>query len=226
MSKRALVAEFLGTAFLLAGVVGSGIMAEQLTDDVGLQLFQNAFATALLLGALIITFGPISGAHFNPVVSLVDRLHGRSTTSELGAYVVMQVAGGVVGVVAANMMFGLAAISWSTTDRSRPALLFAEFVATVGLLGVIHGTARRQSIGAVAATVGAYIGAAYYFTASTSFANPAVTVARMFSDSFAGIAPGSAPGFVIAQIAAAAAAAHGLRWLFRVSAPPTDGADT
>jgi len=202
MRARPIVAEFVGTAFLLAGVVGSGIMAQQLTDDVGLQLLQNAFATALLLGALIITFGPISGAHFNPVVSLVDRLHGRMTTAELGAYVAVQCSGGVVGVVAANVMFGLPAVEWSTTDRSRPALLFAEVVATVGLLGVIHGTARRQSIGAVAATVGGYIGAAYYFTASTSFANPAVTIARTLSDSFAGIDQGGGSREEIASIEA------------------------
>lgn len=214
MNPRAIVAEALGTAFLLAGVVGSGIMATELTDDVGLRLFQNAFATALVLGALIITFGPISGAHFNPVVSLVERLHGRFGTDELLAFVAAQVVGAVVGTVAANLMFGLPAVEFSSTDRGRPELVLGEAIATLGLLAVIHGTARRQSVGAVAATVGGYIGAAYYFTSSTSFANPAVTLARTLSDSFAGIAPRSVPGFLGAQLLTAVVVAPLLAWLF------------
>lgn len=195
-------AEFVGTAFLLIGVVGSGIMAEQLTDDVGLQLFQNAFATACVLVALILTLAPVSGAHFNPVVTLADRFFGGIDTSTAAAYIIAQTVGAIVGVIAANVMFDLAAVEWSTKDRSSANLVFAEVIATVGLLMVIFTMVRAGKSVGVAYAVGAYIGGAYYFTSSTSFANPAVTVARMFSDTFAGIAPASAPMFIAAQLVA------------------------
>ena len=199
---RAVTAEFVGTAFLLAGVVGSGIMAENRSDDAGLQLLQNAFATAGVLVALILALGSASGAHFNPAVTLADRYFGGIDTPTAVAYVVAQVAGGIVGVIAANLMFDLSAIDWSTTDRSGGHLVFAEGVATFGLLLVIFGVVRSGRASAAAFAVGAYIGGAYYFTSSTSFANPAVTVARMFSDTFAGIEPASAPAFIVAQIVA------------------------
>ncbi|NNF56122.1 MAG: aquaporin family protein [Acidimicrobiales bacterium] len=197
-----LTAEFIGTAFLLAGVIGSGIMAERLTDDVGLQLFQNAFATAGVLVALILAFGPASGAHFNPAVTLVDRALGGMDTPTALSYITAQIAGGIVGAMAANIMFDLSAINWSTKDRSAGNLIFAEVVATLGLLLVIYGVVRSGRASAAPYAVGGYIGGAYYFTASTSFANPAVTIARTMSDTFAGIEPASAPPFVIAQIAA------------------------
>lgn len=199
---RRMTAEFVGTAFLLAGVVGSGIMAEQLTDDVGLQLLQNALATAGVLVALILALGPASGAHFNPAVTLADRLLGGTDTRTAIAYVAAQIPGGIVGVMAANLMFDLAIVDWSTKDRSAGNLVFADGVATLGLLLVIYGVVRSGSPILAAFSVGGYIAGAYYFTSSTSFANPAVTVARMFSDTFAGIAPGSAPGFIAAQLVA------------------------
>ena len=209
-----LVAEFVGTAFLLAGVVGSGAMAETLTDDVGLQLLQNAFATAGVLAALILALGPASGAHFNPAVTVADRIFGGITTRDALAYIVAQVAGGIVGVVTANLMFDLAAIDWSTKDRSGGHLVFAEGIATVGLLLVIFGVVRSGKSGLAAFSVGGYIAGAYYFTSSTSFANPAVTVARTFSDTFAGIDPASAPAFVAAQLAAVAVAAVVIRAIY------------
>jgi arsenate reductase len=199
---RKLTAEFVGTAFLLAAVVGSGIMAENLTDDVGLQLLQNAFATAGVLTALILALGPASGAHFNPAVTLADRVFGGIDTPTAVAYVVAQVAGGIVGVLAANVMFDLAVVDWSTKDRSAGHLVFAEGVATLGLLLVIFGVVRAGRPSVAAFSVGGYIAGAYYFTSSTSFANPAVTVARTFSDTFAGIEPASAPAFIGAQLAA------------------------
>ena len=195
-----LVAEFVGTAFLLAGVVGSGIMAENLTDDVGLQLLQNAFATGAVLVALILALGPASGAHFNPVVTIADRVFGGLTTRDAVAYMAVQVAGGIVGVIAANLMFDLSVIDWSTKDRSAGHLVFADGVATFGLVLVIFGVVRSGKASVAAYAVGGYIAAAYYFTSSTSFANPAVTIARMFSDTFAGIEPASAPGFIAAQL--------------------------
>ncbi|MEM7322638.1 MAG: aquaporin [Actinomycetota bacterium] len=197
-----LLAEFVGTAFLLAAVVGSGIMAERLTDDVGLQLFQNAFATAGVLAALILALGPASGAHFNPAVTMADRLLGGTDTRTAIAYVAVQVPGGIVGVMAANLMFDLSAVNWSTKDRSGANLVFAEGVATLGLLLVIYGVVRAGSPTLAAFSVGGYIAGAYYFTSSTSFANPAVTIARMFSDTFAGIDPGSVLGFIAAQLVA------------------------
>ncbi len=203
---RAVLAELVGTAFLLAGVVGSGIMAQNLTDDVGLQLLQNAFATAGVLVALILALGPASGAHFNPAVTIADRLLGGIDTATAMAYVLAQTVGGIVGVLVANVMFALPLAQVATTDRSGAPLMVAEGVATLGLLLVIFGVVRSGRASAAPYAVGAYIAGAYYFTASTSFANPAVTVARMFSDTFAGIAPASVAGFVAAQLLATVAA--------------------
>ena len=194
-----LASEFVGTAFLLAGVVGSGIMAETLTDDVGLQLFQNAVATGGVLIALILTFGAVSGAHFNPVVTLAERALGGIDTPTALSYIGAQIAGAITGTLAANVMFDLAVIEWSTKDRSAGHLVFAEVIATLGLLLVIFGIVRSGRPEGVAYAVGAYITGAYYFTSSTSFANPAVTIARTFSDTFAGIEPSSAPAFIGAQ---------------------------
>ncbi len=203
---RRLTAEFVGTAFLLAAVVGSGIMAESLTDDVGLQLLQNAFATAGALVALILAFGAVSGAHFNPAVTITDRAFGGIDTPTAVWYVGAQVIGAIAGVMIANVMFDLDAVNWSTKDRSSINLVFAEGIATIGLLLVIFGVVRSGRSSVVAFAVGGYIAAAYYFTSSTSFANPAVTVARMFSDTFAGIEPASAPAFIAAQLVAVALA--------------------
>jgi arsenate reductase len=211
---RAVLAEFVGTAFLLAAVVGSGIMAESLTDDVGLQLFQNAFATAGVLIALILALGSASGAHFNPAVTLADRAFGGIDTPTAVAYIAAQVTGGIVGVMAANVMFDLDAIDWSTKERSAGHLVFADGIATFGLLLVIFGVVRSGRGGAAAYAVGGYIAGAYYFTSSTSFANPAVTVARMFSDTFAGIEPASAPGFIVAQLVATAVAIVVIRTIY------------
>lgn len=214
IDPRKLVAEFLGTAFLVAGVVGSGIMAEKLSTDVGLQLLENAFATAGVLLALILAFGPVSGAHFNPVVTLAERVRGTVTTNEALGYVVVQITGGIAGVMAANIMFGLAPITISDKDRGGFELIFSEGVATIGLLLVIYGvvTAGRPTL--AAATVAGYIGGAYFFTSSTSFANPAVTIARTMSDSFAGIDPANAVGFIAAQVVAGAVGIMLFRWLF------------
>lgn len=197
---RRVTAEFVGTAFLLAGIVGSGIMASRLTSDSGLQLLQNALATGALLTALILAFGPLSGGHFNPVVTGADWWFGGLPRSEALAYVGAQLSGGILGVMIANLMFDLDAIAWSTTDRTGVNLWLAEVVATFGLLMVIFGVVRSGRHGVAPFAVGAYIVGAFYFTSSTSFANPAVTVGRMFSDTFAGIAPASAPGFVVAEI--------------------------
>lgn len=199
---RRLTGEFVGTFFLLAAVVGSGIMAERLTTDVGLQLLQNAFATAGVLGALILAFAAVSGAHFNPAVTLTDLALGGIDRTTALLYVVAQTTGGILGVIAANIMFDLDAIEWSTKDRSQTHLVIAEGIATLGLLLVIFLVVRAGNAQTVAFSVAGYIAGAYYFTSSTSFANPAVTVSRMFSDTFAGIEPASAPGFVIAQLVA------------------------
>jgi arsenate reductase len=203
---RKITAEFVGTGFLLAGVVGSGIMAERLSEDVGLQLLQNAFATAGILIALILALGPASGAHFNPAVTIADRvLRGIDTPTAI-SYIIAQVSGAIAGVMIANVMFDLPAIEWSTKDRSAGHLVFADGIATLGLLVIIFGVVRSGRPGVAAFAVGGYIAGAYYFTSSTSFANPAVTIARAFSDTFAGIEPASVPGFVAAQLAATAAA--------------------
>ena len=205
-----LTGEFAGSAGLAAVVIGSGIAAQTLSPgDVGLQLFENAFATALGLGVLIAVFAPVSGAHFNPVVTLVDvLLHGRPVQS-VASYLPVQILGCITGAVVANLMFGLPAVSWATTDRASWPTLFAEVVATAGLLTVIFGLVRTGRSHLATPAVGAYIGAAYFFTSSTSFANPAITVGRAFSDTFAGIAPTSVLPFIGAQLVGAV-----LAWVF------------
>lgn len=199
--RRAL-AEFVATAFLLIAVVGSGIMAERLSTDTGLQLLQNAVATAGALAALIVAFGPVSGAHMNPAVTLTELALRTTDAVTACAYVAAQIAGGITGVIIANVMFELPAVEWSTRDRSSTHLVIAEVVATLGLLLVIFLTVRRGHLASIPYAVAAYIGGAYYFTSSTSFANPAVTVGRTLSDTFAGIEPASAPLFVVAQLIA------------------------
>lgn len=212
---RRLFAEYLGSAFLAAVVVGSGIAAQQLSpDDTGLALLENAAATAAGLFAIILMFGPVSGGHFNPVVSLVDAYFGGLTYRDALAYVPAQIAGCITGAIAANGMFALAAVSISDNHRASGAHLFAEVVATLGLLLVIFALARTGRAHGAPAAVGAYIGAAYWFTSSTSFANPAISVGRIFSDTFAGIAPASVPGFVVAQLAGAAIAVAVIRALY------------
>jgi glycerol uptake facilitator-like aquaporin len=214
IGARAL-AEGLGTALLVAVVVGSGIAAEQRSpDDVGLQLLENSTATVLALTALILTFGSVSGAHFNPAVTLAELATGKLERRALVPYLGAQIAGGCVGAVVANLMFELPAIDWSTTDRITAATFLAEIVATFGLLTVIFGVVRSGRVTAVPVAVAGYIGAAYWFTSSTSFANPAVTVARTLSDTFAGIRPASAPGFIAAQLVGATLAVACARVLF------------
>jgi glycerol uptake facilitator-like aquaporin len=212
---RRLLAEFLGSAFLAAVVVGSGIAAARLSPgDVGLQLFENAAATGAGLFAIILMFGPVSGAHFNPVVSLVDASFGGLRWREAIAYLPAQVCGCIAGAITANGMFALSAISISEKHRASEAHLFAEVIATLGLLLVIFSLARTRRGSMAPAAVGAYIGAAYFFASSTSFANPAITVGRTFSDTFAGIAPASVPAFVVAQLAAGLVAIGVLRVLY------------
>lgn len=212
-SSRRLVAEFVGTAFLVAAVVGSGIMAERLSNgNFGLALLANTIATGAALVALILTFGPISGAHFNPAVTLADAMEGGLAWTQASGYLLAQIAGGAVGTVTAHLMFGLPAVSFSHHARSGGAQFLSEFVATFGLLSVIWGCSRLRS-SVVPFAVGAYITAAYWFTASTSFANPAVTIARSFSDTFAGIRPGDAPLFIGAQLLGALASTLLFRWL-------------
>ncbi len=198
---RRLVAELLGSAFLAAIVIGSGIAAQQLSPgNLGLELFENAAATAAGLYAIILMFGPVSGAHFNPVVSFVDAVFGGVSWRTATAYLPVQVAGCIGGAVTANLMFSKAAISISTHNRASPAHFLSEIVATLGLILVIFSLARSGRSRSAPAAIGAYIGAAYFFTSSTSFANPAITIGRMFSNSFAGISPASAPSFIAAQI--------------------------
>jgi arsenate reductase len=199
--SRRLFAEFLGSAFLAATVIGSGIAAQELSPgDTGLQLLENAVATAAGLFTFILMFGPVSGGHFNPVVSLVDARLGGLSWRDAGAYIPAQVSGCIAGAVTANAMFSLAAISISTNHRASEAHLFSEVIATLGLLLVIFSLARTHRSSLAPAAVGAYIGAAYFFTSSTSFANPAISVGRMFSDTFAGIAPAAVPAFIVAQL--------------------------
>jgi glycerol uptake facilitator-like aquaporin len=207
------VAEFLGTGFLVAAVVGSGIMAERLAGgNVAIALLANTIATGAALVALILTFGSISGAHFNPVVSLADAIEGGLGWRETPIYVVAQVLGGVAGAVLADGMFALPLISVSRHVRGGAAQVFSEFVATFGLMCVIWGCSRARP-NVVPFAVGSYIAAAYWFTASTSFANPAVTIARSLSDSFAGIRPVDVLPFVGAQFAGGVAATFLFRWL-------------
>lgn len=211
--SRKLAAETLGTALLLATVVGSGIMAEQLSGgNVAIALLANTLATGAALVALILTFGPISGAHFNPAVTLADAIEGGIPWRETPFYISAQAAGAIVGTMAAHLMFQLPVVSLSRHVRSGPSQLFSEFVATFGLLSVIWGCSRMRS-SAVPFAVGAYITAAYWFTASTSFANPAVTLARSLTDTFSGIRPADAPGFMVAQLMGALAATFLFRWL-------------
>ncbi len=198
---RRLVAEFAGSAFLAALVIGSGIAAQQLSPgNTGLQLFENAAATAAGLYAIILMFGPVSGGHFNPVVSFVDAGFGGLPWRDAVAYLPVQTVGCITGAVLANLMFSKAAFELSTKHRASGAHFLSEVIATIGLLLVIFATARSGRSKSTPAAVGAYIGAAYFFTSSTSFANPAITVGRMFSNSFAGIAPSSAPSFIAAQV--------------------------
>ena len=210
---RRLAAEAVGTAFLLATVVGSGIMGERLAaGNAAVALLANTLATGAALVALILTFGPISGAHFNPAVTLADASQGGLPWRDVPGYVAVQILGAFAGVAAANVMFELPLFFASRHARQGPAQMFSEFVATFGLLAVIWGCARLRSA-AVPFAVAAYITAAYWFTASTSFANPAVTLARAASDTFAGIRPVDVPGFVAAQLIGAAAATMLFRWL-------------
>ncbi|MEY2444126.1 MAG: hypothetical protein QOE00_706 [Ilumatobacteraceae bacterium] len=212
---RRLVAEAVGTALLIIAVIGSGIMASRLSpSDVGLQLLENAAATAGALIGLILMFGAVSGAHFNPVVTLVDRFFGTITTRDAGLYAVAQTIGGCFGAVIANLMFSLPAVELSTHSRSSGALWLSEVVATIGLLLVIHGCVRSGRSEAVPFAVGVWIGGAYWFTSSTSFANPAVTVARTLSDTFAGIKPSSAPMFIVMQLVGAILAFGLIRFIY------------
>jgi glycerol uptake facilitator-like aquaporin len=211
---RRLVAEGLGTGFLVAAVVGSGIMADRLTDDIALALLCNAVATGAALVVLVTVFGPISGAHFNPAVSLVFAIRHELSRRDLTAYVATQMAGGIFGTIATHLMFGLPILEISATARSGAPQWFAEAVATFGLVAVILGGLRfdRRTVPLM---VGLYITAAYWFTASTSFANPAVTIARSMTDSFSGIRPADAPAFIIAQLAGATGALLLMGWLLQ-----------
>jgi glycerol uptake facilitator-like aquaporin len=210
---RRVVAEFLGTALLVATVVGSGIMADRLANgNVALALLANTLATGAVLVALILAFGQISGAHFNPVVTVMDALENGLPWKDTPAYVVGQVLGGITGAVVAHLMFALPIVSLSRHVRSGPPQVFSEFVATFGLISVIWGCSRLRS-NAVAFAVGSYITAAYWFTASTSFANPAVTIARCISDTFAGIRPIDVPWFIFGQFLGGFAATMVFRWL-------------
>jgi arsenate reductase len=222
---RRLLAEFLGSFFLCAVVVGSGIAAQNLSPgNVGLELFENAAATAAGLFTIILMFGPISGGHFNPVVSFVDAGFGGVTWRDAAAYLPFQVAGCIGGAVVANVMFSSAAISISTNHRASGPHFLSEVLATVGLIMLIFGLARSGRSHLAPAAVGAYIGAAYFFTSSTSFANPAITVGRMFSNSFAGIAPSSVPSFISAQVFGGLVAA-GLVWVLYSRVTPRQAAN-
>ncbi len=229
---RRLAAELLGTMLLVAVVVGSGIAAQRLSpDDVGLQLLENSTATALGLTVLILLFGPVSGAHFNPVVSAADWWLGRRTRTgltgvEVGAYTAAQVVGGIAGAVLANLMYDVPVTELATTERTGGHLWLGETVATAGLAALVFTLARTGRGAFAAPAVGAYIGAAYWFTSSTSFANPAVTVGRVFSDTFAGIAPASVPGFVAAQLVGAGVGIALVHWLYpEIGAPGDHTAD-
>jgi len=218
---RKLVAEALGTGLLIATVVGSGIMADSLTSDEALALWGNTAATGAILVVLILIFGPISGAHFNPAVTLSFRIKGDISTNLAAAYVGVQVLGGVLGVFLAHAMFGNDLIQASATERANPSLWLAEGAATFALIAAILGTVRFKP-DAVPYAVGLVITAGYWWTASTSFANPAVTIARMFTDTFSGIRPVDAPAFIAAQLAAAALTTPFLLWLFAEEDETTD----
>ncbi len=212
---RRLVAEALGSAFLLIAVVGSGIMAARLSPtDTGLQLLENAAATAAALVGIILMFGAVSGAHFNPVVTLMERLFGALSTRDALLYAMVQTLGACSGTILANLMFELDAINISSRDRSSGALWLSEVIATLGLLLLIHGCVRTGRASIVPFAVAAWIGGAYWFTSSTSFANPAVTIARTLSDTFAGIKPASAPMFIVMQLVGAGIAYGLIRLLY------------
>jgi arsenate reductase len=218
--RKRTIAEFTGTAFLVATVVGSGVMAEKLAGgNLALALLANTIATGAVLVALILTFGSISGAHFNPVVSVAEALEGGISWRDVSSYITAQVLGGVSGAAIAHLMFGLPLFSLSLHVRSGPSQVFSEFIATFGLLSVIWGCSRLKA-GSVPFAVGTYITAAYWFTASTSFANPAVTIARAVSNTFAGIRPIDVPLFIFAQLCGGIAATFLFRWLVR-SLPET-----
>ena len=214
---RRLVAEALGTGLLIVAVVGSGITAERLSTDVGLQLLENAAATAGALIGLILMFGPVSGAHFNPAVTLSLRAFGQLGNLETSLYVAAQLIGGVCGTMLVNAMFDLPVIELSTKVRSSGPLWLSETVATAGLLLLIHALVRTGRSAVVPYAVGAWIGGAYWFTSSTSFANPAVTVARMLSDTFAGIKPSSVPMFIVSQFVGTVVAIGLIRFLYPMS---------
>lgn len=223
MARKA-TAEFIGTAFLVATVVGSGVMATNLTKDVGIQLLVNSLITGAVLVALILTLQPVSAA-FNPVVTAVEALFGGISWREAGVFATAQVTGGSVGAMVANLMFDLDAVSISTTQRSGGGLWLGEVVATLGLVAVVFGSIRSGRTETIAFAVGGYITAAYWFTSSTSFANPAVTLARMFSDTFAGIEPSSVPMFVLMQLIGAGLAVALVKVLYpsALHAVPTEG---
>jgi glycerol uptake facilitator-like aquaporin len=212
---RRLLAEFLGAAFLATVVIGSGIAAQKLSPhDIGLELFENASATAAGLFALILMFGPVSGGHFNPVVSLADATFGGMRWRDALAYIPAQIAGCILGAIAANGMFAKAAISISTKHRASAAHLLSEAIATAGLLLVIFSLVRTRRAPTAPAAVAAYIGAAYLFTSSTSFANPAIAIGRIFSRTFAGIAPVAVPGFILAQLFGGLAGVFAIKALY------------
>ena len=213
---RRLLGEAIGTALLVTAVIGSGIMADNLSDDVGLVLLQNAVATFGALVALIHIFGPVSGAHFNPVVSLVDHLFGGIDLRTLIAYVPTQIAGAVLGGVIANLMFDLDAVEWSTKTRDGGGIWLGEVVATFGLILLIFSMVRNAKGEWIPVAVGSYIMGAYYFTSSTSFANPAVTLGRTVSDTFAGIDPADAPAFIAFQVVGALIGWLAVRTLYPV----------
>jgi len=214
---RRAAAEFIGSAALAAIVVGSGIAATRLSDDVGIQLLINALATALGLYVLITVFGPLSGAQFNPAVTLVDAALGSRRVRDLVPYLAAQVVGCAAGAVLANLMFARSAVSISTTERATVPHLLAEVVATAGLVFAVFALVRTDRTAWLPAVVGAFIGSAYFFTSSTSFANPAITIGRMLSDTFAGIAPASVPWFLAAQLVGAALAYAAVRLLVPVA---------
>jgi glycerol uptake facilitator-like aquaporin len=222
--ERKAGAEFIGTAFLVTAVIGSGIAAQRLSpDDIGLQLLENSLATGAALVALILALQPVSAA-FNPVVTLVERALGQLGNRDTVVLVAAQLVGGFVGAILANLMFDLDAVDLATNERSGDGLLLGEVVATFGLVLLVFGSLRAGRGDIVAFTVGGYIAAAYWFTSSTSFANPAVTVARMFSDTFAGIEPSSVPGFVAMQLVGGALAFAAVRFLYPSTTHTTAGA--
>jgi arsenate reductase len=217
---RRLTAEFLGSAFLAALVIGSGIAAQRLSPaDTGLELLENAAATAAGLFAIILMFGPVSGGHFNPVVSFVDAAFRGISWRDAAAYLPAQVAGCIAGAIAANLMFALPAVTISAKSRATPAHFLSEIIATLGLILVIFALARSGRSRTTPAAVGAYIGAAYFFTSSASFANPAITIGRMFSNTFTGIAPASAPSFIGAQVVGGVIAVVVVKTLFQDITP-------